>query len=370
MIGLEGGWTIKFTVNKLIDFMKFNDLVEFTILEESGNILPKFQLSFQYDTDIGQYLNEGNSLKFSYGKKIDDLKDSELIISKAEHSGAGTKYTYVLSGFINSRDYLSNKLYSIQRGNTADIISTIANKHFTVVSNVTSNDNQVWIQPTISDKAFVNHMLMRSNTKGIPFIGITYDKKFIFKDLIKDVTNKPSWILSLSSEKTNALKYNKDFTIIDNTGFNNSWQGYGKLRPYHNLLDGTYNNYTIAQKSVLSNSSSLNRRSSSTSEKELGFTQSDNMHTNYWKSFQTNMINMSMMTNIKVEIDLDNDNSGVTLLDQVMLMDSENNKQESIELYSGKYYIGRIIRRLQNGKFDTMIDIYRDYFNVLTGTFK
>ena len=90
MIGVEGQYIFRFSIGEFEDFISNDDLVYFNLIEEAGNVLPTFELTFTSANEkLLSTLNEGNILQVSFGRELDHLIDVELIISKNNSNRAG-----------------------------------------------------------------------------------------------------------------------------------------------------------------------------------------------------------------------------------------------------------------------------------------
>ena len=100
----------------------------------------------------------------------------------------------------------TKKLYSEARiayyeGTSVDVVEQVLSAYNSVEVSASSSDSQVWIQPNIPDKAFVDDVLLHCASKGLVRVGYQCDK---FKILDLSALSDPK--LSLRSEMVPVFK--------------------------------------------------------------------------------------------------------------------------------------------------------------------
>lgn len=379
-IGIAGQYSIKFSVaehKRLKDFIEEDDLITFKLIEEAGNLLPIFELSFYTKSEeIFQVLHEGNDLLCTFGKDLEDATTSKLTVTFSNSSGSSQhKRAILLRGIFSAVPYITNSTMFISDYKSAiEVLIDKVSKNFgstNVVSNVTkSDDKQIWIQPNSSDKKFVNELWLHTDLTGsFPAIGMSSDGKFIIKDIFKDVRAGDSTIKwsfvpqSVTGDKE--ISYDGNANIETNTGFINNWLGYGK--ELHELnLDTSFDERILEEaKPIIALSSKLAKRI----EVEKRFAASNfknkNTHDNYWRSYMKNLTHLASFQNIKVGLTFQNDYKPVKILDKVMFKNADTSGTGSSDFCSGVYYVGKVSRNITHRLFSTTVILYREAINNL-----
>lgn len=225
MIGIDGQFAFGFSIGSMSDFLSMGDLLEFSIIEDAGGVLPTYILSFLiYDDGIIRYLNDGNSLKVSFGQSRDSITNVELTIFShtIQPHGENCKRVTVI-GMLHKPDYLNTaKLVNYGSSkSTLEIIQEVAGRNFTVISNVDrSFSPHLQIQPNISDKAFIAKIWMHTDLKdSFPVMGINVRGEFMIYDMKKLVKAGHKWKLGGDSD---GIGISPDYISSSNSGMVNS----------------------------------------------------------------------------------------------------------------------------------------------------
>lgn len=372
MIGSEGQYLIQFSLNDLTDFVREDDLHYFTVIEEAGNVLPTFELSFDSNDDaIFSQLHEGNTLQVAFGKDRDQLFDVPLraINPVATMSGL-SKRRFSTSGLYSGLDYLENaKVSASDPLSGVEVIQAIVAKTFTPDFNVASSkDSQVWLQPNCSDKKFVDDIWLHLDlTNSFAGVGISMDGRFILKDIKKDLRNAYKWRFTKNIRNDNDLPYDQDFILSSLGGFVNAWHGYGRERRIYNMATGE-------DLSIIQNANPLMAITSAYSQapevsKRFGGSGvlTSNMHANYWDAYSRNIVNLAAFGKVKLTLSFNNRFVPIRVLDQVMFIDDDiqSARSEASEFNSGVYYVSKVVRSIQNRIFCTIVELCRESLNQL-----
>jgi hypothetical protein len=349
----------------------------FKIIEESGNVLPSFELVFKVkDEKILSYLNEGTDFKVTYGRDTDSTTDSMLMVLNKSYSRQG-KDSRVLraTGLYAAPNYISGSGLKITTPlSSVEVMKQVVSKYFKPVFNLeVSNDVQTWIQHNVSDKTFVNELWLRSYVEG-SFLacGISSSGEFILKDIRQDLQNKHDWRFTSSPTLKNDILYDGDFGIEDSSGFLNNWMGYGRERMVYNLETGENELTTEEMLPILSLTKKLSRRAGIEERFASSATRNDNVHRYYWASYLNNLMKLVMMSAIKVKIGFGNKDVPIKILDKVMLNDDSVGAfgNEASEFHSGLYYVSKVVRTLQNRQVYTICEMCRESLGNIKGDLK
>lgn len=376
MIGIEGSYRFLFSIAGQEDFLDEPDLQELKIIEEAGNVLPSFSIVFTLqDKDVLRYFNEGNPLEIASG--VDDLEMTNVkfrILGKPYISKLTQhKYLIKLTGLLDNIKYYSDCKTSIF-GPMSGIEAIIgaAGNHFNVDTNVQkSQDHQNWIQPNISDKAFINQVWMHSFLPGsFPAIGISSRGDFILRDVKKLAKSGYQWTFA----STDVLKDNEiafDTWILNSsTGFINAWSGYEREKPVWDIDTGVESISKPSLQPILSSTEKMDRM------REIGTRGEDfsvinkNVHSNYHLAFQQNLGYLSVFSSgANILLQFSGRYIDLKVLDLVFLRDLDINLQGSEGYYSGSYIISKVARIVESKNFTTLVLLTRDALGELQGTF-
>lgn len=369
-IGIDGQFYLSVNLGGNSDFIQVEDLIELSIYEYAGNILPTFELSFRsYDESIFKFLNEGNSISIQIGRTSGESEDVKLFPSSLDTAKDGANARiYKVSGFAASTDYITNHNTQITSMKSAIevAIATASNSFPKVVSNITkSKDKQKWIQPSISDKQFLNDVILRSDLgSSFPVFAITSTGSFIINDLEKLLEAKFNWKLTKDKNKDNDIVYDSDVTIESQAGFINNWIGYGKELNVIDSVSGDDIKVFEDPKVIMSMSNTLDK--SQTIKKRFGGSRfiSDNVSSTYWSAYNHNLQSLANLSKIDNTLSFTDEYYPVKVLDIVMFNEESNsNDKMSGEEQSGLYIISGVIRTFQAKRMSTVLILNREAFN-------
>lgn len=365
MIGIEGQYVVRFDLAGTKDFLLPEDLLDFTIIEEAGNVLPSFEAIFSLsDLEILSKIHEGNTLDVVMGAKQTEMSNLSLVpLSRNVQKQGEGKYLVRLAGLCNSMKYIldcKTRAFSSQSG--TDAISAIVGTHFDVDSNAFSKDTQTWIQPNCSDKKFVNNIWMHCDM-GTSFLalGITSDGEFIIKDILSSLSADPAWrfVDDLTGKSDNEVLYDSDFVTAGESGFLNQWVGYERIKSVYTLESGANASISPTVNTMLVGGS-LERIPDVGTRAAENSLLSDNVHTNYWKAYQQNLTNLAVFSSSKVYVSYQNMYHGMKILDLVYFVDTMPVTQAALLSHSGHYFITKISRSLTDQRFVTTCQLSRE----------
>jgi len=378
MIGIDGKYIFKFSIGDKEDFIMPNELRGFTMVENAGNILPTFEMTFESaDETILSYLNEGNPIKVSFGRSADDMVDVELmkVVLEVGHMG-DLKYTFRIVGIMNSMGYLSssNKFISTNKSGV-ETINEIVSKYFKFVSNISkSEDSQIWINPSLPDRNFVNELWLHSY-KSNSFIatGITSGGEFVLSDIKTLVSTPYKWrFISEVKDTKKDVTFDGDIIYKSDTGFINKWMGYGREQILFDLDNGGSQVILEDPTPFLSLIDKVDRNASVESRLANSGFLNENVHLNYWNAYLRNLIHLATFSTTSTVVSFPNEFKPIKILDLVMLMDEsiQPNKQSSSENLSGLFLTSKIVRTLSNNNLSTVVYLNRESLNSIKGDLK
>ncbi|QJT70940.1 hypothetical protein GR7B_00142 [Vibrio phage vB_VcorM_GR7B] len=384
MIGTEGQWLMTFSIGEtLTDFIKGEDLTEFTLIENAGGGLPTYELVFQTSNPLVLgYLNEGQIITVSYGKNANDLVDSSLKISKPQINRLGEGgFIVSLVGFEQSTGYLSSpksQITSAQSG-LATIIA-VANTYFDVEADVTtSSDSMRWIQPYQPDRTFITQCWLHSDLGdgNTPLIGITSEGAFRVRSLKAMIAQEPVHIFSYEGEGDNIV-IEGDYNITLSNGLLNQFAGYGMKQDIYDLNAGTISSAETQVEPLMAFTDVLNRDTTIEPKRLPNGAKNDNVHSRYNEAYNNNIAMLATFSTTKVQLNFTNAFKGVRVLDLVMFKDDAlrvtsdtmSSHKSTQDFYTGLYVVSKVSRTVKNGTLATFVELVRESPSEMTGNLR
>ena len=351
-----------FSIGDYSDFIQENDLENFTIIEEAGNLLPTFRLSFATVHErVIPLLNEENMLKMQFGKDRQSLLDVPLYITSMSIThNATNKRFIVLTGLMQSIRYVvETHRYISPKLSAIEVMKLIASKTFVWEKNNLSKslDSQVWIQPNITDKKFINELWMHAYLENsFVAIAITTDGYFIVKDIKEDLKVSPKWRFGID------IPYDADILFETNTAFINSWMGYNRENLIYDLESGVSEELSVTASPIMAH---IKKLPSTSVEKRFGgsLIKTENHHQNYYKAYYQNLVNLAYLNSVRLTISYQNFYLPMRVLDRASFTNFNVETNEVSDFISGHYYITKIARNLTSRSFATTITLVRESLN-------
>lgn len=310
MIEIKNQILVKISIGPFEDFIMSTDLLEFKYVEQAGMVRPYLFLRFMtYDTDVMQYLNEGNIVNVSFGRTSLDTVDKQFIITGVDHVTTESSLVIQLHALLYIPEFMEQvKSMNYADKTSLDLVKEIAGKYFNTVDTSTiskTQDKQTWRQDGISDYAFLkNNVWFHSYINENTFImsAMTNDK-FYFKDVKNTISKEEPWIfipVGMSKDSTKIINYST-YSNKNNFGLTNNMIGKGKINHTFDFLKGQYtttnsklNNYLIIDSSKVN----LNEQNC----KNIKFTYRTEQHPYYNTAYDQNTRNLLMFGNYNVYI--------------------------------------------------------------------
>lgn len=372
MISVKNQFYFSISLDNFKDFILPENLSFFSVTEQAGNILPYFELEF-YTKEKKLYsrLHDGKTLRIQFGKSSDDYEEMEVYPVKFPVERYGTNALKIsLKGFLAKANFLNQPRVSIYpQKSGVEVVKSVVSKHFTPIFNVEKSlDKMNWIQYNVSDRNFIFDTLMHSYTKS-SFIAcaITADSKFILKDIKEELklkANKYDWILSNSAKGDNVLPVSSEYTPFSQTGLINSISGYGRELSLYNIETGAYQKEYDKPSVIMALSSSIAKNADVEKRFCGSQLQNKNVHEFYWKAYQQNLIGLSSIGAIRIDVPTVNKYEKVKPLDIVMFKDPDiDNPLIASEYTSGIYIVSKVTKFIENNQCKLRLEICRESFN-------
>ncbi len=375
MIGVDGQYIFKFSIGNNFDFIDNNSLNSFFISEESGNALPTWSINFDTeDVNILALLNEGNDFKIAFGTDSNNMQEVSLATTKKTYETAGNNRLQISAlGVIASLSYITiaNKQITDKKS-SIEVIKEIANKHFRVDTNInSSNDSQNWIQPNITDKAFIDQLALHTYLDdSFLATAICYDNTFRIRDIKKTAIEKYKYKFTNNVKQSNDIYRTGISEFVSESGFINCWVGYGREKLIHSLEEGTTDKVIEDITPLIALTKKLTRRADIEKRSAVSGIHNENTHSKYHQAALRNIMGLAVFSSERNRISFDNQLINIHPLDLVMFKQAEINSNQSSEFESGLYFVGAIGRSLSNSTLTTTIDLYRESSNAIRGDLK
>lgn len=371
---VEGGHWVNVIDPNFKDFLSFEQLLTFTIIEEAGNVLPTFRLEMKLiEEEIIKRFNEGCVLTMSYGRDDQHMKTSYLRIMRMDTYPVGNiERAVMLRGFVDAMGWLNTTHCDYYPNMTAiEVIQATAGQFFRVDTNgLVSQDRMTWIQPNISFKRFINEVWMHMNLPNdVPLVAITMDKRFIVKGI--NQLEKVDWYLTYGDlmNRENYIPYQGGYSLEARSGFFNSWFGYGRRKKVFEWESGNTQFYEEDAKVFLAQAKSLNRQANIKPRYDNASFINDNVHPDYWNAFLKNMAYLVSGSNVKLSCRVVDYYFDVTVLDSVLFLDSiqgvgkDQTKYQAQQFVSGRYVVSKVVRNISNKQYSMMLELSKETVN-------
>lgn len=371
MIRTDGGFWLQLDIGSIKDFVERpEDLMEFTVVESCGNSLPEFILAFISDDEkILPLLHEGTPIKATYGKDANSLEAVLCFTGKLVTTKEGENdRSFTINGLCVDQGYITNgNLLTFSAKSGIEVVLEVLAKTFRRIdSNITkSNDSQVWIQPSITDKAFVSKTLMHVDLgTSFPVYAIAADGTFILRDAVKFIRGeKPKWRFTSQRQAPTDIEFLADGAIESNSTFMNNWTGYSKVTKVLKLISNQVADVFTAFKPLLS-VSNISEAMPNILYRFKGFkVQSDSVHANYWASADRNLVYQTQMSKIDVTHSFVDQYYPIRVLDLVIIKEYGKDSITSSDYISGLYFVTRVSKTIQGKKLITTVGFNRESMN-------
>ncbi len=372
MFGINGKFLVEFTLADKKDFIEQDNLLDFTITEEAGNIMPLFSITFIVENDsIYQYINEGNELKVSLGRTITELERYSLVFINYNHVKSGNKTIINATGCLNKLKYFDTQAFITDKISGVEALKIVGNRNFIVDNKIDPvTDVMNHIQYGISDKSFVNNIWLSTLIEdSCPLVGITTDGRMILRDLKKIIQDK-TWDLYDNSNPDKYIQMSPDYKIESKKGFFNNLTGVGRQKFLYDLDDSS----GIIQSEDVKSLIALTKKISVNADRqkknfENGFI-NENVHKNFWRAYLRNISTLSAYSSVKLLFNFDDQFRKIHIYDTVYHREFNTDKKNFHEAFSGNYVITKVVKRLQQRSYITMCEASKENINQPKGNLR
>jgi hypothetical protein len=389
--------------NLIVDFLDAETFVSLKMLEQGRNVLPTFELEFKvYDYRILPYANQGNQVLILMGLDNQNyvLGTFKILTPRTHPSGQGVK-TVTLSGVYDAMGYMEDVKARIFKKMTAfDALKKVVKPYFERKDGTgldfsgTSDDEQTWVQPGVSDRSFVNHLHAHANVKdSFPAVAVTMGGDFRCVDFKKHVRGRePDWIFASEREwaddDTDRMKktilYDHNVADISKAGILNLWKGTGSSIPVYDTDAGGPTSPVMASvpPGLLSGLAFGNRDPRTAPRQENVNYQNANMHPEFWAAKSRNLQGLALYSSQALRFTFSTDFRRIRVLDTALFKDAgagwgdgrslaataaDKYSFAADDYTSGLYVVSKIARHVSGRDFKTYVELCRESPGKLAG---
>lgn len=374
MFGIDGQYLLDFSLGEKSNFIQAVEFDTFELTEVAGNMLPQFILKFaSSDQEVQSRFNEGTVLKAIYGQNQNSLQNIELIIctSNADRMADGKRF-YTLEGLANKLDYVNvNRMRHSDKISSLELFPKVLSSHFNLDTNVSkSNDQQVWIQNSLTDRNFIQHLWLHTDLgDSFPLIGISsLDNAFIVRDAHKLFSSQPRWRFTTNPQADNEIHYEAGYRFRNSSAVFNSMRGYSRTDMSISREEGEDISFKPTPSPALSTSAKFNRRSGA--NPRIGSVQplTQNMHANYHVSYSHNTQSLMLFSSFRGDLSFRGRFVPIRVLDLVMFRDEDSSRLTD-EYSSGLFVVSRVSRVFNAQQHGTFVTLTRESPGGMKGSF-
>ena len=368
--GVDHQYVLQLTLTENKNCSTITKFNEFLLIEETGNLLPTWRISFIAGKDLQNEWNENKHIPIvlSTSRNSPEKIESKLQIIHPTVTDLGNSLKlYTATGVYYAPAFTQTPfLTSVVPCAGTEVLQKVAAKYFTVDTTLMtiSKETQPWIQSNTTDKKFLDYVVSHCYLpQSYVNIGITSSGKYRIVDPCKQ--SQQEAIYTLSMNKPQNSKELQIMTIphfVSNTGVMNSIACYGMDTP------------------IISQDSGL--RTLHKPDVKFYFTNNDAAKAKNIERKTLQPVKCSMSNDPKSYMGKANYDYGCALLDMetcqvsvistffpIKIWDLVNlqcpgvNGNELDANYSGKYFVTKISRTIVNDMFYTHLLLNRDAHN-------
>lgn len=364
-LGIESQWKLGLGLiykgtevpdNKLCGITP-SGLRELYVIEETGNNLPTFSITFSSGEAWKRYWNENSHLKLSLssGNVNKNVVDTRLAILSKDVVDAGNgMFMYSAQGV-----YVGDKnatvmcqtpyIQTLGPSTGTDCLEACAKKFFSKVTKKgSSTGNHAWFQGHQSYKKFMDHVVQHSFIdKSFVTIGITMNGEYIIIDTAKECKGSETW--TVGGDVGKSIPILGTPKVKSRSGALNTFGGYGLDLPIISAEHGIRTNYSVEVELGLTgkkhpDTGNVQRRTLapvyfSGSNEDSGFCKAP---ANY--NYGQMLLSMEVVEVTSTAIDCD-----IKVCDVVKVLDASSGDQRTNQDASGKYLVGKVVRGISGG---------------------
>ena len=356
------------------NFIQYDDIVRFEIIETAGTSLPIIYMAFKTrDYGIAQHIKERNNVKVKVGQTEEDA-DTFLVqihkIGNPVNDPAGTSWAVEFAGFILNRTYMVNMETRSYWGNSLLVAQRVLYDYFgaklgngfkTTVTR--TNENQVrWRRNNKTACSFLAETLIHMDiTPSFPIFSFDKYGTFHLTDFDSLIKTTPVvTFVPYPSTKTNEIQYFNTLSIESFKDDYNLYSGYNKVTEIYGTKAGIPE-YTISDNKPVLAATKESDKVQMASRNSYNVIQSSNVHNTYVSSFVYNTNKLMALSSMCGSLRLEGRYyRNLKPTDLVMVATGGDD-----EVSGGLYLIDtiRIVADMSKGMLETFVYITRDNNN-------
>lgn len=362
-VGVEGQYVLQISLSSSTP-VKIIEFDHFSLVEETSNLLPFFEISFIAGGALEEEWNEKTSIPIVISQSTtapEKIKSElQIIHPQVQDLGQGAK-RYSANGVLYAPAFTQTPfLKSTSSCNGTDVLEKVATKYFKVDKRATSQEQQAWFQTNTTDKKFLDYVMSRCYIQdAFVYCGITSSGEYIICDPVAE--SKKSEKYTLAMEPGPGIVPILGVPQFDSkSGFMNSIGGYGIDTPIISQDSGTRTLHRPSIKFEFVNNEhsrvdNIQRRTNPPVKVSMS---SDPKSTMGFANFTTGTALLSMET---AKVTVLSSYFPIKIFDIVKIQIPQLESNQGLNLnYSGKYMITKVARVINGTMFTTHLVLNRD----------
>lgn len=363
--GIEGQWKVDLGLEYKGETISDDKLSKITpdrlnelyIIEETGNSLPYFKISFQTADSWRKYWNENSNLKIalSSGKSAKKVIDTKMAILKKDCQDIGNGFfSYSAEGlYVGDKSALvmcqTPYVQMVGPCIGTDCIEKCAQNFFSKVTNeATSKGKMPWHQQNRTYKLFLDDVIKHSYIdNSFVTVGITANGEYRIIDTVKTCSGSEKWTVG-KGKGSNDIPLISPPVLTSNSGVLNSFGGYGVEQPIVSAEYGVRTNFQ--PKIDLGLTGKKHPETQNIARKSLApiYFSGANETEEYVKApvnyeYGQALLNMEKINIVSVVMDLE-----IKVCDVLKVYDVTTENKSIAQDTSGKYLVTKVIRGIAN----------------------
>lgn len=379
MIAVDGQFFLTVSIEGKEDFLVEEDLILFKLQEETGNVLPRFELEFlTSDEKLIAQLNEGNTISVVLGRSQDDsdrIESQIQIVIPTENKESSEKRRVHLLGVYKNLAYTNNPSTEItDKMSGMEVVQKYASQNWEAdIQPATSDDEPMpWMKQFTTNKKMVDkalsHLLLAS---GVPICGITSKGVFIVRNIEDLKSEEPVWNFTREPQKANDMFFDGDPKTINEGTFNNTTNNYGRAVRVFDTIQGTSKLIEYKGKPQLSQTGSLPRSKDILMIPGTNEFRTDTVHPDYELAALKNSTELTSLSSVRTAITIPRVFFPIKVVDPVTLADKGIGASASLTntFTSGTRIVTKVCRIIANRQFSTYVEMVVESINAPEGSF-
>lgn len=387
--GIENQWVMTVTMDDVV--VSAPEVTELFVVEEAGNVLPTFSLTFETDNPrlSDKKLLENAQARISFGPDLEHKSETQYfrptkVTVLKNFRSLGYDNVQIL-GILDQQSYISHSEIRVFDKTSVQAMQDIAGNHLMGYDGVSSSEDRMkWLQPNITPKSMIDHLWSHGRVSGssvlVPAIGA--DGILVCRDLVHELEAKKSrWLMTeYASQIDDQTIVVSAPVIVSNSGFLNNWVG-NERRGYElDLVRQT-------QREIIADFTGVTGTGVNTVPRsalslglyrrffpEMPFDE-DNQHQYFNDSYIQNLVNLALFSLVTVSVSTTTTFRPVRLLDTVLYMVPmpqekteggivRGNPVSASQFFSGKYVVTKRMRGIKAGQYSESFSLNRAGFNL------